>query len=119
MTQIEVCPGTMSRATSESTTTTASDTSQYIAGLHRRRSVTLRVPPYGDCPCRDPWVCRCGDYTELSEAYVDGYRDAARHLLAQGLLPAPNVPAMRVMWGRRGADQRLARTLAESWQVVA
>ena len=103
----------------DSESTRAADTSQSnnaALQLRRRRRAAYRCEP-DTSGCRDPW--RPWRPEHLSESYVDGYRDAARHLLAQGLLPAPNAPAMRVLWGRRGADQRLARTLAEHWQVVA
>jgi hypothetical protein len=117
---IEVCPGTRSEAHSKSTTTTASDdASHYIAGTRRRRNAKNRLPAYDDCACRDPWTCRCYDYPESPERNAAGYYAAAQHLLAAGLLPAPNVPAMRLMW-RRDAEQReLVRYIAERWEVAA
>lgn len=98
------------------TTTNHNRASYSTHALMRRRRAAERCEP-DDNGWRDPW--RPWRPERLTDSYVDGYRDAALHLLAQGLLPAPNVPAMRVLWGRRGADQRLARTLAEHWQVVA
>ena len=68
----------------------------------------------------DPWTCR--DYNgtdEITGQYVDGYLDAALHLLSHGLTPAPDIAAMRVMWRRGGDDQRLARIISERWQVTA
>jgi hypothetical protein len=40
-------------------------------------------------------------------------------LLSEGLTPAPNVEAMRILWRRGGNDQRLAVRLAELWEVAA
>lgn len=88
---------------------------QYIAGLHRRRAATYRAEPL-KCSCRDPWTCKCySDSDDTTDQYIDGYRDAAQHLLAHGLTPAPNVVAMRGLWGRGGTDRDLARTVAERW----
>src|SRR6202022_2063756 len=89
-------------------------TVEYTASLRRRQTATYRVPRL-ECGCADTWTCRCFD----AEEYVDGWRDAALHLLDHGLLPAPNVKAMRVLWGRRGSDQRLARHIAERWETAA
>jgi hypothetical protein len=86
--------------------------------LRRRRLAACRSMPAA-CGCRDPWTCRCWNPDEITDRYVDGYRDAAEHLLAQGLPPAPNLPAMRVMWRRGGTDQRLALRIAEVWEVAA
>jgi hypothetical protein len=87
----------------------------YIAGIRRRRAATYHVEQL-DCGCRDAWTCRHYDGTdEITDQHVAGYRDAAQHLLAQGLTPAPNVPALRVMWRCGGADQALARRISERW----
>jgi hypothetical protein len=91
----------------------------YIAGLRRRRAATYRLPA-DDCSHADPWTCKCHNSTDnTTDQYIDGYRDAARHLLAQGLTPAPNLPAMRGMWKRGGDDQRLAMRIAQLWEVAA
>jgi hypothetical protein len=55
----------------------------------------------------------------VSDKQVDGYRDAANHLLSQGFAPAPNAEAMRRMWNRGDADKRTARRIADAWPVVA
>ncbi|KAA1249805.1 hypothetical protein F0Q45_13045 [Mycobacterium simiae] len=89
----------------------------YVAGLHRRRAHAYRVPRC-DCGCPDPWTCRCDNHDEVTEQYVDGYRDAAQHILDAGLTPAPNVRAMRVMWRRGGSEQRLAQRISEPWEVA-
>jgi hypothetical protein len=89
----------------------------YIAGLRRRRAATYRVEQL-DCGCRDPWTCRHYDGGP-SERLVDGYRDAVQHLDAAGLLAAPRIPEMQIMWRRGGDDQRLAREIAERWELAA
>lgn len=87
------------------------------AQLERRRDAAHRSEPL-ECGCRDPWTCRCRD-SEPSEHQLDAYQDAAEHLLDLNLLPAPNVVAMRQMWRRGGDTQRLARRIAEQWEISA
>lgn len=89
----------------------------YGAGLHRRRTEARALRPLR-CGCRDPWPCRHygADQAPVTDQFVDGYRDAALHLLAEGLLPAPNVEALRALWRRGGEDQQLARRIAEDWK---
>uniref|UniRef100_A0A5Q5BKW4 Uncharacterized protein n=2 Tax=unclassified Mycobacterium TaxID=2642494 RepID=A0A5Q5BKW4_MYCSS len=97
----------------------AAGTADYIAGLRRRRAATYRLPVLA-CGCADPWTCRHHTkHGSVTDQFVDGYRDAAEHLLASGLTPPPNLPAMRAMWKRGGHDQRLAVRIAELWQVAA
>jgi hypothetical protein len=81
----------------------------------RRRVAAKRLPPL-DSGSRDP---RCRDNPEPSERMVDGYRDAVRHLQANGLPPAPFLPEMRIMWRRGGDDRRLASAIARCWEVAA
>jgi hypothetical protein len=117
MTHIEVCPGTES-VSGATTTTTTVDADHYIEGLGRRRNASHRVPPYGECSCSDPWTCRHYEVPASPGREADGYYATAQHLLAAGLLPAPNVPAMRVMW--RDPEQRdMVRYIAERWEMVA
>jgi len=93
--------------------------SMTIEGSRRRRAATHRIPPYRhDCPHRDPWVCRCEE-PEPSTRMVDAYSAAVAFILDAGMTPAPFLPELRVMWRRRGEDQRLARTVAERWEVAA
>ena len=89
------------------------------AQLRRRRLASYRYPPMACSPCRDPHGCRCHSPDEITERYVDGYQAAAQHLMAHGMVPAPNVDAMRVMWRLGGDDQRLAVRLADYWEVAA
>lgn len=51
-------------------------------------------------------------------APIAGYEAAARHLLGRGLLPAPNLPALRAMWREGGQKRRLAVFIAESWELA-
>jgi len=93
-------------------------TTSYLAGLHRRRTAAQDMRSL-HCGCRDPWTCRHYDEPVLlTDQFVDGYRDACEHLLAEGLTPAPNLDALRVMWQRRGEEQRLAIRIAEAWEVA-
>jgi hypothetical protein len=50
--------------------------------------------------------------------YVRGYRRAARHLLAAGLLPAPCIPEMQALWANSREDRELVREIAEHWEVA-
>lgn len=105
---------------------------EYRAGLRRRAEATYRLPVLECGHHADPWVCRCHSSNSLTSAeiklsrpeavtdrYVDGYRDAAQHLLDCGLTPAPNLPAMRLLWRRGGADRRLVREISERWELAA
>ncbi|WP_276761617.1 hypothetical protein [Mycolicibacter arupensis] len=90
----------------------------YPAGLRRRRAAARDMRPL-PCGCCDPWTCRHYDEpVEITDQFINGYRDACEHLLAEGLTPAPNVPVMRAMWARGGNDQRLALKVAEAWEVA-
>jgi hypothetical protein len=94
-------------------------TLNYIAETHRRCSATRRLPWYGKCSCRDPWMCRCDEPAEPSARMVDAYASAASHLLAEGFTPAPCIPEMRVMWGKGRKPRDLARIIASRWEAVA
>lgn len=63
-----------------------------------------------DCGRADPW-----SYPPP----VRGYAEAAAHLLDHGLLPAPNLAAMRDMWKADDGSRRVARTIAECWEMAA
>lgn len=84
----------------------------YIEGLRQRRAVTYRLPPL-DCGHVDPFTCRHGPNP------IDGYPEAAAHLLTLGLCPAPNLPALRAMWKQGGADLRNASLIVQAWGVTA
>jgi hypothetical protein len=90
-----------------------------LSQLRRRREAALRSMPL-NCGCRDPWTCRCrDDRAEFTERHVDGYVSAVLHLLDKGLMPAPNLPAMRLMYRRGGRDRRIASEIAERWGTAA
>jgi hypothetical protein len=94
-------------------------TDAYVAGLRRRRAATFRTPPL-ECGCVDPWTGRRHETpTDVSERQVDAYREAALTLLALGYAPAPNIPVMRVLWRRNGADRDLVRAISQRWEVAA
>jgi hypothetical protein len=91
----------------------------YVAGLHRRRAAAFRTPPL-DCGHVDPWTCHHDETVSVvSEGQVDAYRAAALTLLGQGYTPAPNIPVMRVLWRRDGADRDLVQWISQQWQVTA
>ena len=89
----------------------------YIQQLRQRRSASARLPAL-DCGHRDPWTCR-HDPAPVTDQYIDGFRDAALHLLASGMTPAPNLDAMRALWRRGGAERDLVRAIAERWEIAA
>ncbi len=49
------------------------------------------------------------------DAYTRGYRRAARHLLAAGLLPAPCPEGLRFMWTASPDDRAIVRHISERW----
>lgn len=77
--------------------------------LHRRADAARRLLPL-DCGCRDPLPCTCTS-PPMSDHVVDSYRDAAQHVLAQGLTPLLPAEVLRALWRRRGEDRRLAQHL--------
>lgn len=85
---------------------------QYIEGLRHRRAATYRLPAL-ECGYVDPLTCRHGPEP------INGYPEAAEHLLTVGLCPAPNLPALRAMWKRGGAELRTASRIVEAWEVTA
>ncbi len=56
------------------------------------------------------------NYT-TADRQVVGYKDAALHLLGAGLLPAPNVVALRSMWAAGGRSRRAAQLIADRWEL--
>lgn len=96
---------------------TSAHRTERLGQLRRRRAASCRMEPM-PCGCVYPWTCRCYDGGP-SERMVDGYRDAVLHLDALGLLAAPRIPEMRVMWARGGDSQRLVREIAERWELAA
>jgi hypothetical protein len=81
-----------------------------ILGQHRRRraaSWRLLVQESGRS---DPWHY---------QAPTAGYEDAARHLLTNGLTPAPNVPALQAMWTASAESRAVAQLIVKRWELVA
>lgn len=80
-----------------------------------------------DCGCRDPWPCRCTD-PPLSEHALDGWRDAARHVLAVGRMPLVPLEVRRAFYRRAAVvsgthvDPRTGditlREYAEHWRKI-
>ena len=52
-----------------------------------------------------------------SPRQVWAYEAAVSHLLAHSLTPAPNVPALRVMWKAGPQSRRLAQVIADRWEL--
>ena len=88
-----------------------------VAALRRRREASWRLPPL-ECGCRDPWRCRCTS-AALSAAALDGWRDAAQHILANGWIPLLPLEVRRALWRRQGADRLLAKRLHHACGEVA
>lgn len=83
--------------------TTTTECTEYIAGLHRRRTAASRSTPL-DCGCRDPWPCRHHDRQSTR-----GVVEAAGHLAELGLPPLFRLDTCRALWPD---DRELAVTLA-------
>ena len=77
--------------------------------MRRRRAAAARSLPL-DCGCRDPYPCRCTS-PPLSDTAVDGWRDAAQHVLATGRIPLLPLEIRRALWRRGGTDRALAEVL--------
>lgn len=92
----------------------AASSQYYVSEPHRswnrRRALAQRMVPL-DCGCGpDPWVCRCTE-PQLSDFAIDGWRDAALHVLAVGQMPLVPLDVRRALHRRGGPDRELARTL--------
>ena len=86
-----------------------------FVGCYRRRAASRRLPVL-DSGRSDPWYY---DPPAPSEHAADGYYATAAHLISVGLLPAPDLGAMRIMWGRDAEQRNLARYISERWGVSA
>lgn len=85
---------------------------------HRRHDASMRLAPL-DCGCSDSWTCRC-TRPPLTERDLDGYANAARHLLeAAGCTPMVPMDALRGLYRRGGDDRVLAEQLHAMGGAVA
>lgn len=78
-------------------------------GDGRRAAAAQRIVAL-DCGCPDPRLCRCTE-PPLSNLAIDGWRDAARHLLCAGRMPLVPLDVRRALYRRGGADRQLAEKL--------
>lgn len=95
--------------------------STFDAGTITRRKNSQRLAIL-DCGCSDPWTAghlRHQDNGQRSERQIEAYLQAARHLQALGLTPAPLIPELRLAWQRGGKDRRLAQAIAQRWELAA
>lgn len=51
-------------------------------------------------------------------AYVNGYRRAARHLIAAGLMPAPCRDELQAMWANGPEDRQLVAEITRRWEIA-
>lgn len=49
---------------------------------------------------------------------VNGYRRAARHLLAAGLLPAPCKAELQALWATSREDRQLVAEITSRWEIA-
>jgi hypothetical protein len=98
------------RPSTDQLDTDTEDSNSTCQQMRARRAASWRLPVI-DCGRSDPWR-----YPEPGER---GYGDAAAHLLALGLTPAPNAPALRAMWKAGNESRHAAQVVAERWGLVA
>ncbi len=89
--------------------------------LRRRHEAAKRLSPLPHSGQRDPLSfrersdcrerpCRCTE--PLSDCAIDGWADAARHVLITcGQMPLLPIEVRRALWRRGGADRALAELL--------
>lgn len=68
-----------------------------------------------DCGCArgphsDPLACLC-TFPPMSDRAIDGWRDAAIHILRTGKMPVLPIEVRRALFRRGGADRVLAELL--------
>lgn len=80
------------------------------AQLRRRGDKAARCVPL-PCGHRDPLRCLAShDRPPLTDHQLDGWRDAANHVLAAGRIPLVPLDVQRALW-RRPSDRKLAQQL--------
>jgi hypothetical protein len=106
MSQIKVeAPKGLDGSSCGSATTSTKANSSASDRHRRRRAASWRLPAL-ESGRSDPW---------WHEPPAAGYEEAAGHLLACGLLPAPNREGLRLMSWRGGHHRRGAELIAERW----
>ena len=85
--------------------------------LRCRRDASHRLAIL-DCGCADPWVHRHTGQP-LTERALDGWRDAACAVLAEGMKPIVPAEIRRSLWRRGGSDRALAERLTAMIEEVA
>jgi hypothetical protein len=93
--------------------TTETHCTGIAAQLRRRRAASFRLQPLAHSGVSDPWP------SEYQPPGVNGYQQAALHLLADGLIPFPNVDALRQMWKASNESRRAAAIIAKSWGMAS
>lgn len=97
---------------------TTPTSTEYIAGLRRRRAASRRLPVL-PCGHSDPWVCgTCyPNLYPLTEALVEKREEsmvsAIKALFDAGVLPVINVDDARSLWRRGGRARALMQDLHE------
>ena len=81
----------------------------WLSQLHRRREASWRLIPVA-CGHADPWP-RCTE-PPLTDVALDGWRDAACHIIEVGCIPLVPIQVRRALW-RRPADRKFAELLHE------
>jgi hypothetical protein len=109
--------GRASPANVEEAVTTPPTNSDHATSLRRqsrlRRDAAARSVPL-PCGCRDPWPCRRCTQPPLTEQALDGWRDAALYVLANGQTPLVPLEVRLALWRRQGADRLLAKRLHQA-----
>ena len=100
------------RLSSHNATPTTDDStgSGVPSQLQRRRAASWRLPALDPGRRSDPWHY---------EPPINGYEDAAHHLLSLGLLPAPNREGLQAIWLRGGHHRQAAEVIAQRWELTA
>jgi hypothetical protein len=57
------------------------------------------------------------DRSDRLDPFVRGYRRAAKHLLAAGLLPAPCRPELQELWANSAEDRALVEEIVSRWEI--
>jgi hypothetical protein len=106
------------RPRQETATTTTTklrlESSATLAAMRRRRGASRRLALL-DCSCptgphADPLACLC-TFGPLTAHQLNGWRDAAEHVLGGGQVPLVPIEVRRALYRRGGQDRDLALRL--------